>query len=466
MIDTIWPPDFVNAAGPKYLVLIQSLRAAVRSGQLEKGYRMPTVRDLAWELRITPGTVARAYRMAAEEGLVETTVGRGTFVAGAAPVQGGVSPGEPLITEVAPDSIDLRACRVLDVGQEAFIRTGLSRLASSSAFSYRDYPNSQSSLPAQEAVMEWIGPDRAGRLEAGEVVIGLGAQHTVIMALQTCLHGTTPVILTESLCYPGVRHAARLLRAQVIGVEMDEDGVRPDRLEEALQKHGGQVFLTAAEAHSPTAIHTPLARRQEIARIAQRYQLQIIEDDCHCITRPETPAYRAICPENAWYISSLTKSVSSALRFGFAVCPRGRGAAAQQVAQSSFYGMPQPILDLGAELIQCGHAEEARAAVVSAVEARVRMAVNILGTWDISWQPSLPFVWLRLPQGWRGSTMMRACDAAGLQIKSADEFALPDGHAPHAVRVALTADVNDAVLGEALERLSRVLDRPPVAVDL
>src|SRR6056297_1660835 len=263
VMDTIWPPDFANSRDPKYIVLIQSLRAAIRAGGLPNGARLPPVRELAWQLGITPGTVARAYRMAAEEGLVETTVGRGTFVAGAAPVQGGVSPGEPLITEVAPDSIDLRACRVLDVGQEAFIRTGLSRLASSSAFSYRDYPNSQSSLPAQEAVMEWIGPDRAGRLEAGEVVIGLGAQHTVIMALQTCLHGTTPVILTESLCYPGVRHAARLLRAQVIGVEMDHEGLRPDHLEDTLRRHGGQVLLTAAEVHSPTTIRTSLARRQE-----------------------------------------------------------------------------------------------------------------------------------------------------------------------------------------------------------
>ncbi|WP_343032090.1 PLP-dependent aminotransferase family protein [Roseovarius bejariae] len=447
-------------------MLIQSLRTAVRSGALERGYKMPTVRDLAWELGITPGTVARAYRMAADEGLVETTVGRGTFVAGAAPVQGGVSPGDPLITEVATDSIDLRACRVLDVGQEAAIRAGLSRLSDSPGFSYRDYPNSQTTAPAQTAVARWIGPDRAGRFETGDVVMGLGAQHSVIMALQTCLHGATPVILTETLCYPGVRHAARLLRAQVVGVEMDEYGLRPDRLEEALQRHGGQVLLTAPEAHSPTAVHTPVERRQEIARIAQRYQLRIIEDDCHCITRPDAPTYRAICPDHAWYISSLTKSVSSALRFGFAVCPRGQGAAAQQVAQSSFYGMPQPILDLGADLIDSGQAEEMRAGVVQAVQARVRMAVNILGQWDISWQPSLPFIWLRLPQGWRGSTFMRACDAAGVQIKSADEFALPDGQSPHSVRVSLTPDVSEAVLQGALERLSGLLARPPVNVDL
>ena len=80
MTDTISPPDFANISESKYIVLIQSLRAAVRSGELSVGFKLPPVRELAWQLGITPGTVARAYKMAVAEGLVETTVGRGTFV--------------------------------------------------------------------------------------------------------------------------------------------------------------------------------------------------------------------------------------------------------------------------------------------------------------------------------------------------------------------------------------------------
>ena len=273
------------------------------------------------------------------------------------------------------------------------------------------------------------------------------------------------MILTEELAYPGVRHAARLLRAQLIGVEMDADGVRPDRLEEALRKHGGQVFLTSAEVHSPTTTRTTLARKQEIARLAQTYQLQIIEDDCHCITRPEEPAYRGICPERAWFISSLTKTVSAAVRFGYAVAPQGMSGHARQVAQSSFYGLPQPIMDLCVELIRSGEAEEIRQKVGQITLKRVQEAVNLLGKWDISWRPDVPFIWLKLPQGWRGSSYVRACEAEGIQVKAADEFALPDGHAPNAMRISLNVSTPRPDDAKALALMSKLLSQPPVNVD-
>ena len=458
-------PNFSDSKQPKYIVLIQSLRAAIRSGTLPKGYRMPAVRDLAWQLGVTPGTVARAYKMAAEEGLVETAVGRGTFVSDVAPAAQ-ARPPEPLIAHPPAGMMDMRAVRVPDVGQDALIRTAMRRVAGANEGGFRDYPTDDSSRPAREAVARWIGTVRAGRFEAQDVVLGLGAQHSVMTALQACLHGPSPVILTEELAYPGVRHAARLLRAQLVGVAMDADGLRPDALEEALQRHGGQVLLTAAEAHSPTTLRTGLERRRQIAEIARRYQVQIIEDDCHCIARPDTPAYRAIVPEHAWYVSSLTKSVSAALRFGFAIAPRGQTAMAAQVAQSSFYAMPQPILDLCAELLNSGAAEQVRKMVVEETGARVRLAVNAVGGWDLSWRADLPFVWLRLPRGWRGSTFARDCAVAGVRIKSADEFALPDGQAPNAVRLSLTADAPKPEISRALSRLSDLLTRPPAAVDI
>ena len=57
----------------------ESLREAIRAGHLAEGSRLPTVRDLAWRLDVTPGTVSRAYQIVTQEGLLEATVGRGTF---------------------------------------------------------------------------------------------------------------------------------------------------------------------------------------------------------------------------------------------------------------------------------------------------------------------------------------------------------------------------------------------------
>lgn len=204
----------------------------------------------------------------------------------------------------------------------------------------------------------------------------------------------------------------------------------------------------------------------EIARIARQYQLQILEDDCHCITRNEAPGYRAICPERAWYVSALTKSVSAALRFGYIIAPREQAAMARQVVQSSFYGPPQPSMGIATELIRSGAAETIRAATEEAVKGQVQRAVNTLGRWDIRWREDASFLWLRLPQGWRASRFDRACTEAGIRIKPADEFALADGQAPHAVRLTLNSSVGPDRAGAALETISRLLSQPPVSLEI
>ncbi len=134
---------------------------------------------------------------------------------------------------------------------------------------------------------------------------------------------------------------------------------------------------------------------------------------------------------------------------------------ARHVAQSNFYGVPQPIQDICAELIQSGQAGAIRDNVLKVIAARVELAVNLLGSWNIRCRRDLPFIWLKLPQGWRGSTFVRACDADGIRIKSADEYTLPDGQAPNAVRIALAPNVPEADLRAALQTMCDLLANPP-----
>jgi GntR family transcriptional regulator len=65
---------------PIYLQLIRQIKHAVTAGTLPVGAQMPTVRQLATDLVINPNTVARAYRDLYQEGVLECTQGRGTFV--------------------------------------------------------------------------------------------------------------------------------------------------------------------------------------------------------------------------------------------------------------------------------------------------------------------------------------------------------------------------------------------------
>ncbi|MFN3309565.1 MAG: GntR family transcriptional regulator [Anaerolineales bacterium] len=71
--------DF-RSGQPIYLQIVEQIRQKVASGELKPGDQLPTVRQLAAELRVNFNTVARAYRLLDEAGLISTQHGRGTYI--------------------------------------------------------------------------------------------------------------------------------------------------------------------------------------------------------------------------------------------------------------------------------------------------------------------------------------------------------------------------------------------------
>jgi len=65
---------------PIYVQIIDQIKHMIASGNLEPGDQLPTVRQMATDLRVNFNTVARAYRMLDEEGLISTQHGRGTYI--------------------------------------------------------------------------------------------------------------------------------------------------------------------------------------------------------------------------------------------------------------------------------------------------------------------------------------------------------------------------------------------------
>jgi GntR family transcriptional regulator len=71
--------DF-RSSEPIYLQIMEQVRHGVAIGDLQPGDQLPTVRQLATDLRVNFNTVARAYRMLDEAGLISTQQGRGTYI--------------------------------------------------------------------------------------------------------------------------------------------------------------------------------------------------------------------------------------------------------------------------------------------------------------------------------------------------------------------------------------------------
>jgi DNA-binding transcriptional MocR family regulator len=451
-------------SGPKYLALVRALRDDVRSGALPSGERLPPVRELAWRLGITPGTVARAYQIGTQEGLLSAAVGRGTFVASSQPRLG---PTQPLYIDRVPDfdrengPVDLRAPQLPDVGQTAAIAEVMIEAARQIGPEYLEYPGLRRDQSCRAAVVDWLGDCRLGPISADDLVLTHGGQNAINIVLQCCLRGDRPAVLAEALAYPGFRHAARLNRAEVVPVVLDGEGMRPDALDAASRRHGARLVCIATEAQNPTAVRMSLQRRLEIVAVARAHDLQILEDDCYTVPCSNLPSLRELAPERCWHVSSLSKSISAGLRFGMVVCPTGMGEAGRLAAQHSYFGLARPVTDIVTRLLVSGRAGKLRQQAQEVMSRRLAVLVSALAGHDLSWQPGLSFVWLRLPGGWRASTFTRVAEAEGVLLRSADEYVLVDGHAPSAVRIALAGGIAEERFAGAVATLARLLANPP-----
>ncbi len=103
---------------PLYLQIIVGFRRGLVAGTIQPGDRLPSVRELAAELIVSPNTVARAYRELEGDGLILTRQGRGTFVSERIP---------PVVdTEIErllePELTELLArAQMLGIGRETLI---------------------------------------------------------------------------------------------------------------------------------------------------------------------------------------------------------------------------------------------------------------------------------------------------------------------------------------------------------
>lgn len=77
----LWVQITPGSDEPIYVQIVEQVGEAIAKGQLTAGDKLPPVRKLAAELVINPNTVARAYTILEQSGLVTTKTGSGTFVA-------------------------------------------------------------------------------------------------------------------------------------------------------------------------------------------------------------------------------------------------------------------------------------------------------------------------------------------------------------------------------------------------
>ena len=139
------------------------------------------------------------------------------------------------------------------------------------------------------------------------------------------------VVLVEAPSYVGALGVFRAYECDVVHVPMDEEGLNPAALSEAITRVRGEgktvkMIYTIPSFHNPAGITQLQVRRAEILSIAKSAGILLLEDDPYGLLgfEGEPPAaIRSLDEEGVIYLGSFSKTIASGLRVGWAVAPHG-----------------------------------------------------------------------------------------------------------------------------------------------
>jgi DNA-binding transcriptional MocR family regulator len=212
---------------------------------------------------------------------------------------------------------------------------------------------------------------------------------------------------------------------------------------------------------NPTTATMSLERRKDIAAIARRYHVQIIEDDVYSLLASSPlPPVSTLAPELAWYLLGTAKSFSAGLKLAFVVAPSAAEAKRNfWPGVRATYWMASPIsAAIMAHLIATGGDLKILAAVRAELAARHHMVTTALEHRPRASDPGCLHVWIPLGSGLSGATASAAILNHGVQVAASDSYAHEGWTPPQAIRIGIGNPSSGDVLARALETIVRSLD--------
>jgi len=444
----MWLPNIEGRPGPVYRAIANAIDEDVQKGILRAGARLPPHRDLADHLGVTVTTVTRAYVEAARRGLTSGHVGRGTFIR-----------GEP---EEHPGNVVDLSINILMPDKE--VAALESRVFQRRALPWNEllgYARPQGHQRHREAMAAWL--DKTGLpIAPDRIVLTAGAQHAMHAAFSVVTQpGDT--VLVEDLTYSGMRSLAQQMHLKLRGVAMDAEGLRPDALDTASRTSRARVLYCMPRLQNPTSAIMSERRRKQIAAVAERQRLTVIEDDVYGFLSPERTPLASLLPDRTLFVTSVSKSLFPGIRLGCVAAPSPFIEKLSAAVHTTMI-MTSPI---GGDLF-CGWMEDGTATRISdwkchEIAARQVIARRVLAGLRMQSHQSSAHIWLHLPQRWSSDGFAAELRARGVIINASREFAAAEQH-PAAVRLCLGTPRTRAGLEQALTKVVELFhERSPAA---
>lgn len=402
--------DWTTTGGPLYRKLAGAVAKTIEVGDLPAGERLPSERDLAKLLTVSRATVVAAYDELRGKGLVDSVRGSGTRVSARPRVNGshGRIPGgratsifQRLVDGPGPIislamAIEPAAPELAEVYRD--LADGeLAELMADVGYHPRGYP------PLREAVAAHY-TDVGLPTDADQVLVTTGAQQVIGLVAQMYLRpGSTVVVETPS--WPGCLDVFRAAGARLVGVPLDDEGIRPDRLAAVFAEERPVLAYLMPTFHNPTGRMMSTTRRRRVAELAARYNVPVLEDNAysgfHSRTGATPPPIGAFARGNAEILSvgSVAKSVWGGLRIGWV---RGPAAIVERLARYKVRAdLGSPVLDQALTARLLPRLDEITAIRAATMRSRLEHMQTLLAENLPSWRWQTPdggsALWVALP---------------------------------------------------------------------
>jgi DNA-binding transcriptional MocR family regulator len=442
-----------NGGGPVYRQIADALRERIVSGQISEGVRLPAERRLAAQLGVNRSTVVTAYDELAALGLVSGRVGDGTIVTYRPSMRAGAgravawhqlfaegSDLSPWIREILRTSLrsDLIPLAASEPSPDLFPMEELQTLAKKvfdevGADSLRYAPTEGVQALREEIAVRLNAV--GARVSATNVLVTAGAQQALDL-LARCFLEPGAEVGVESPTYVGAIQAFRSRSARLVGLPIDEHGVRVDAVEQALSRRPLKFIFTIPNFNNPTGAVLAAERRQRLLEVTRRFQVPVIEDNVYGDTWLDAPPPVSLIAmpnaEHVIHVGSLSKALFAGLRVGWIVAPAPvierlgllkqiadlfAGTLAQWMALRAF---TSGLYDRHVETVRPIYRQR-RDALIDAIERHGG------GTISANRPAGASFLWCRLADGLNSRDLLSQAALNGVTFVPGDVFSVEGG---------------------------------------
>lgn len=308
--------------------IVKAIEEDIKSGLYKPGKRLPSIRYLSKKYNCSKNTVVKAYDTLKNNHIIYSIPHSGYYI-----VEKLINntkkqseyinfhTGNPIVGNM--NTPDLKHCldRAVDI--------------------YKD--NSLSNNIYGVESLRQILPKYLSNFQVftspNNIYINLGIQQALSILTQVPFPNGKDIILIEQPTYSYFIDFLKYYGAKVIGIERDEQGIDLDRLESLFKNEKIKFFYTVPRNHSPLGTYYNKNQRKAIARLADKYDVYIVEDDYFADISPDSkydPIYSYSNHERHFYLKSFSK-ILPWLRIGLIVAPTHILKILEQYRAISYY---------------------------------------------------------------------------------------------------------------------------------